>query len=189
MTEPTAPDAAQTDGVNAEPEQTPTEPQIDWKAEARKWEQRAKENRAKAAETVRTEVLQQISQALGLTDQPADPKALADELTAAKEAAADAQLEATVFRRAYNLGVNGDRLLDSLSFRQAVDDLPDEGFDQALEQLINQWADKDPSLRLGGRPNVSTGRPVENLRSGALPASDQAPLDVDAWIRRQAGIR
>jgi hypothetical protein len=184
MTEPTPPDAAQNDPV-VEPE--PTEPQIDWKAEARKWEQRAKENRTRAAETVRTEVLSQISQALGLADTPDDPQALAEQLSAAQEAVADAQLEYDVFKRAVAAGVDANRLLDSLSFRKAVDDLPDDGFEEALDKLIAQWADRDPSLR-AGRPAVST-RPVENLRSGALPASDQAPVDADAWIRRMAGIQ
>jgi hypothetical protein len=145
--------------------------------------------KAKAAEEARSQLLTQISQALGLEDTPNDPAVLTEQLAAAQEAVADAQLENHVFRRAYSLGVNGDKLLDSLTFRQAVDDLPDDGFNEALDQLISEWADRDPTVRLGGRPNLSTGRPVENLRSGALPASDQAPVDIDAWIRRQAGIQ
>ncbi len=162
----------------------PAEPQIDWKTEARKWEQRAKENRAKASETVRTEVLQQISQALGLTEAPADPKALADQLSTTQQAVADARLELDVYRRATGMGVNAAKLLDSMSFRSAVDELPDEGFDAALEKLITQWADKDPSLRASG---ASAGRrPVENLRSAALPEAQPTAIDVDAWIRNQA---
>jgi hypothetical protein len=144
--------------------------------------------KAKAAEEARSQLLTQISQALGLEDTPNDPAVLTEQLAAAQEAVADAQLENHVFRRAYSLGVNGDRLLDSLTFRKAVDDLPDDGFEEALDKLISEWADREPSLRLGGRPNLST-RPVENLRSGALPASDQAPVDADAWIRRMAGIQ
>lgn len=45
-TEPTEPTPAEPHG-NAEPA---PEPQVDWKAEARKWEQRAKENRGAADE-------------------------------------------------------------------------------------------------------------------------------------------
>lgn len=139
--------------------------------------------KAKAAEEARTELMQQISQALGLTDTPNDPAVLTEQLTAAQAAAADAQLESTVFRRAYSLGVNGDRLLDSLTFRQAVDDLPDEGFEEALAALINQWADKDPSLRTNGAQPTAGRRPVENLRSGALPASQTEAVDANQWLR------
>ncbi len=142
--------------------------------------------RSQAAENARNEVLQQIGEALGLTESVSDPKALADQLSTTQQAVANAQLELDVYKRASGMGVNAGKLLDSMSFRDAVDGLPDEGFEQALEQLINQWADKDPSLR-GGAPATTGRRPVENLRSGALPASGSGAFDADSWIRHQAG--
>lgn len=143
--------------------------------------------KAKAADEARTELLGQISQALGLQEAPADPAALADQLASTRLAEASARLELDVYRTAQRMGVDGERLLDSRRFADAVDALPDEGFDAALKQLITEWADKDPSLR-GGGPAPVGRRPVENLRSGALPAGNSVAFDPDAWIRQQAGV-
>ena len=39
------------------------------------------------------------------------------------------------------------------------------------------------------QPARGPGRPVEALRSGATPVGDEAPADVDSWIRRAVAAR
>ncbi len=146
--------------------------------------------KTKAAEDARAELMQQISTALGLQEAPADPAILADQLASTRLAEASTRLEYNVFRTALDMvGLAGaKRLLDSRSFADAVDELPDEDFDDALKALIEKRATEDPALSAGGAAAPAGRRPVENLRSGALPASDSGAFDPDSWIRRQAGI-
>jgi len=50
--------------------------------------------------------------------------------------------------------------------------------------------DADELLKLVKPPQQQTGtRPVANLQSGALPASEQQNLDIDGWIRDKARRR
>lgn len=51
--------------------------------------------------------------------------------------------------------------------------------------------DADELLKLVGSKPASSARPVPDLKSAALPAGEQQIMsgkDVDAWIRRQAGV-
>jgi len=141
--------------------------------------------KASAAEQARAEVLQQISRAIGLTEDVTDPEVLGEQLAATQLAEAGARLELDVFRTAVRLGVDADRLLDSRRFAEEVDALPAENFDQHLQTLITTWATRDPSLRAGGAA-ATPGRPVEALRSGALPAGEPATVDPNEWMRRRA---
>lgn len=140
-----------------------------------------------AAEQARAELMQQISQALGLSEPAADPEQLSEQLASTQLAEAAARTELDIFRTATRLGADAERLLDSRRFVQEVNDLPDEGFQQALEELIRKRLDVDPTLRVGAPP--ATTRPVETLRSGSAPAGGDVPIDPDTWLRRMRGPR
>ena len=99
-----------------------------------------------AAEEARTAVLKQIGEALGITDGTPDPAKLTEQLTRSQEDAVTAQIELQVLRTASRLGANADRLLDSLSFRDKVDELDPEKFGEQLEQLIADELKSNPSL-------------------------------------------
>lgn len=61
-----------------------------------------------------------------------------------------------------------------------------EEFAADAKKLAADLGPKDAS------PARTAGRPVADLKPGALPAGDQQQMtgsDVDAWIRRQAGVR
>jgi hypothetical protein len=125
-----------------------------------------------------------IRQALGIDQATEDPVALAQQH---QESAAIAQLELHVWRTAARLGADPEKLLDSRRFVEAVDDLPAEDFDTKLEELIKQWAGSNASTRAGGTgPALTRRQPVEALSPGALPASEPATVDMNAWMRGKA---
>ncbi len=119
--------------------------------------------------------LDNIKEALGLKEE-VDPAQLSQQLSQQQSLAADAALELDVYKRASNMGVKAGKLLDSMSFRKAVDELPDEDFEERLDELISQWADKDPSLRGSGPPAAAGRAPLEALRPGTLPSPPEPTL-------------
>lgn len=132
-----------------EPEQTTNDDKAtgttDWKAESRKWEQRARENKAAA------DRLAELEEASKTAEQKA-----ADRLAAAEKAATDA--EAKVMRRdvalEFRLGSEDAALLDTIT---------DEA---AMRSLAARLAPSDePATPRAPRPDPQQGRP-----SGA-PAS------------------
>jgi hypothetical protein len=149
----------------------------DWKAHAREWEKRAKDNAAatktavaKALEDAETAAMQKVAKALGLVkddEAEADPAKLMSrlqeqqgQLTAAQEQSIAAGIEATVLRTAYANGVDGDKLLDSRSFCDEVDGLDPSDpkkFQAALKGLITEAAKKDQRLALSGGAGKSGG--------------------------------
>lgn len=144
--------------------------------------------KSKAADQARTELMQQVSQALGLSEPAADPQQLSDQLASTQLAEAEARVELVVFRTAQRLGADADRLLDSRAFVEQVNDLPDEQFDTKLQELIRSRLESDPSLRSGGGGAPTTGsRPVEALRSGGAPAAGDTPADMNEWMRGRTG--
>ncbi|MGH3878056.1 MAG: hypothetical protein ACRDSK_13585 [Actinophytocola sp.] len=146
------------------------------------------------SETKYQGTLDAISKALGLKDDAPDPTKLTEQLTASQAEAAAAAIELQVYRTAQRLGANADRLLDSRSFVEEIDNLdvdPNESkaFTAAVEQQIKAAMERDSSLQ--ATPPASTpagnGRPVESLRPGAAPGESGQAADPDAWLRKMAG--
>lgn len=144
MTEPTPTPA---DIAPAEPAQVPVPDAVDetdWKAEARKWESRAKENKSAAERLAEIEEQQKT----------AEQKA-AERLAAAEKAASEA--EAKVLRRdiaiEHKLSAEDAALLDTIT---------DE---TALRSLAAR-------LAAAGEPGARTPRPDPNQgKTGTAPAS------------------
>lgn len=148
--------------------------------------------KATAAEQARGEIMQQISEALGLTEPAADPQELTDQLASTQLAEAAARAELDVYRTAVRLGADADRLLDSRQFVEQINDLPDEKFGEHLEALVQRRLKADPSLRqgAGGGSPADGQRPQERLtpvplEGDAKGAGDRT--DMNAWMRSRAG--
>lgn len=94
MSEP-APEA--TPNAPAQETQPPAKPETDWKAEAKKWEARAKENKTAADRLTALEESQKTEQ-----------QKLADRATAAEKAAADAQHDLMRLRVITETGLPAD---------------------------------------------------------------------------------
>lgn len=152
-----------TEPIDQEPaEGNEAEDRTDWKAEARKWETRAKQN-AEAAKRLA---------ALEEAQKTAEQKA-AEARAAAERERDEARIELLRYKVALAKGLPADlaaRLRGS------------------TEEELSK--DADELLKLVGKP-ASSARPVPDLKSAALPAGEQQIMsgkDVDAWIRRQAGV-
>ncbi len=104
--------------------------------------------KASAADTARNELAQQIGKALGLVkdDEPADPKALTDQLTAAQKSAADTARDFAIFKAATAAKADPQALLDSLTFRKAVEGI-DPSNTAALEAAINDAVSSNPRFK------------------------------------------
>lgn len=131
----------------------------DWKARAREWEKRAKENAAKAREL--------------------------DELKKSQMSELErAQAEAEENKRlAAQAQARGDRLM--VAIRKGLpQDLADRLVGSTVEELE---ADADKLLALIP-PNQNTGRPpAPDLRQGQR--GGQAPISGDAWLRQMAAAK
>lgn len=141
--------------------------------------------RQSAADEARNELLGQIGQALGFEQTPDDPAVLMEQVSAHQQDAASARLELDVWRRIARHGGDPEAVLDSMRFREAIDALDADGdWDAQADEAIKKWLADNPAMRRGQVPLASgTGRPVEALHSGALPASEAQRVDMNAWMR------
>lgn len=172
----------------------------DWKAHAREWEKRAKDNAAatktavaKAVDEAKSSLAQEIGKALGLVKEDAedtDPAKLLTRLqeqqgqiTDAQGDAIAARVEATVLRLAYSNGVDGDKLLDSRAFCEEIDGLDASDakqFRADLKRLITEAAKKDQRLALGGGAGRSGG---EQGGSSGEDKARKRPTSIGAAIK------
>lgn len=159
MTEPTPEpvESAQTD--------PPTEPDAtDWKAEARKWEERAKENRKAAAE-LEKQRLASMSEA---------EKAVAEAENRGRQSAAQqfaqrlARSDFLTAAARRNPTYDAAAILDDVNLARYVgeDGEPDsKAIEKAVERLIPQPSSEPerPSLDLGIRRTVQSGPSMNDL--------------------------
>lgn len=191
-TEPTEPD----DAPAQEPSKAegPKPAGTDWKALARKHEERAKENKkaadaATATQAATANQLEQISVLLGLKKgEEIDPEKLKEQLTGERDKAAaeatEARRELAVFKAADKAKANTSELLDSLSFRKAVAELDpaDKGFEGEVLALAKQAVKDNPTKfgRADAKPDKrSTTADAMNggKGTGPRPTSLHAALE------------
>ncbi|GAB3213313.1 hypothetical protein GCM10027294_43700 [Marinactinospora endophytica] len=169
------PEPTPTDMPKTQPPATP-EPQTFTADYVKQLRDEAAANRVKAkeaetareqAETERQATLDAIARALGLNEQePPDPEELARQLTAAQEATAarEAELrqlrvERAAERAARTHDADVDTLLDSRAFTTALAKLDpsDEGFADALDELVKTTVEANPKYKLAGQaPTTSS---------------------------------
>lgn len=135
--------------VPADPAKADT---TDWKAEARKWEQRAKDNKS-ASETATAQqqsTLDTIAKALGLKTDDADPAKLAAQLAAKDTEARQSKVELAVYRAASTHGADPAALLDSRGFLNSVNDLDPSGkdFNSKVSDAIKAAVEGNPKLKV-----------------------------------------
>jgi len=132
----------------------------DWKAEARKWETRAKRNGDAAKRLADLEEAQKT-----------EAQKLAESKAAAERERDTARSETARLRAALKHGIPDD-LVEMLG----------SGTTEDIDARAKTLGER---LKTG----ATTTRPVADLKPGALPAGAAAgtAFDADAWIRRQAG--
>lgn len=141
-TDPTTPTAEPT-APAAEPAQAPAKPEVDWKAEARKHEQRAKENAAKAKQF--DELLE---------SQKTEAQKLADRAAAAEKERDEARLEAVKFEVAQSKGLTAGQTKRLVGATR-------EELEADAEQLL-------ADLKQANRP----GGPADQGQRGTAPTAD-----------------
>lgn len=152
-----------------------------WKTQARENEKRAKANADKAKNYDAYEESQKTEQ-----------QKFADRAAAAEQRAAesDARYHRTLAAATYDLPVSMIDLLgtgteDEINTRA-------EAFAQAINERAEVIAAAQAQAAAQQQPRNGNGggfRPVESLRPGALPASDNRPNDPNAWIRHALGAK
>lgn len=152
-----------------------------WKQQSREQEKRAKANAAKAQQYDAYEESQKTEQ-----------QRLADQLAAAQQEARDAREDRFRLLAAaqYDLppsliGHLGGGSEDEITERA-------EAFAQAINERAEVIAAAQAQAAAQQQPRNGNGggfRPVESLRPGALPASDNRPNDANAWMRQALGRR
>lgn len=180
---PTPADVAAMIGRQAQPGQGEAQPaETDWKAEARKWEARSRQNHndLKQAKEQLNNFRSATAQALGLEQAPADPKALAAQLAEAQQAATDARRELAVHRLAAQHGADPAALADSASFLRAIRSL-DPADDDAIAAAIRQAVEAHPAYKT---------QPAQAPSAGWRDATAATPpvTDADAEALRILGF-
>ena len=139
-----------------EPQDDPPEPgkgedEPDWKAEARKWEKRAKQNSDAAAR------LQELEDA-----QKTEQEKLTEKLSATEKRAADAEL------RAARLEVATEKGLPKSSVKFLTGTTPEE-LEESADELLSLISPDDDE------PSGPSRRPRERLKPGASPDTEPEP--------------
>ena len=151
-----------TEEVEPQPEPDAPAQDTDWKAEARKWEQRAKANKDAAAR------LQEFEDA-----QKSEQEKLAEKLSVTEKRAVEAEL------RAARLEVATSKGLPMASVKFLTGNTPDE-LAASADELLGLLKQDDPE---------PSGRPRERLKGGASPADTEPGPDPNALAEQILGRR
>lgn len=151
----------------APPPQAAQPAETDWKAEAKKWEARAKENKGAADRLAQLE-----------ESQKTEAQKLADRATKAEQSAATATAEALRWRIAARNGISDE---DAEIFLTG-----------ATEEALTRQAERLVALRGTGQASAAVGpqgqrTPVEALRPGALPNPPEPTLADQIAAAEKAG--
>ncbi|MGL4831274.1 MAG: hypothetical protein ACRCWS_01650 [Propionibacteriaceae bacterium] len=139
MPEPTQPTPTLADLTPAAAQPEPQD-STDWKAEARKWETRAKANNTAKSEAEErlAKALEAIAQAAGV--KPATtPEHLAQQLAEAQQQNRQQAVHVAIMQKAATLGANPNALLNSLRFDRAIaalDPSDQAGIENAIQAEI-----------------------------------------------------
>lgn len=122
----------------------------DWKAQARKWEDRAKENKRAAetaAEKAREDALREFAQKLGLVEsdgaEAPTVESMAQKLADAEDRAAAAERKLAVVQAAPAARADVEMLLDSETFKRTLTTLdPADG--DSVTNAIKDFVSKNP---------------------------------------------
>jgi len=151
-----------TETVEPQPEPEGPAQDTDWKAEARKWEQRAKANKDAAAR------LQELEDA-----QKSEQEKLAEKLTVTEKRAVEAEL------RAARLEVATSKGLPMASVKFLTGNTPDE-LAASADELLGLLKQDEPE---------PSGRPKERLKGGASPADTEPGPDPNELAEAILGRR
>ena len=143
------PETEPTEEPTPEPDPEPAQ-EPDWKAEARKWEKRAKDNSDAAARLKELEDAQKTEQ-----------ERLTEQLEAERASARSNAVEAARYRAAMKHGLSDEDL-------EWLGDDPDQIEDRA-ERLAARLAATNPE------PPPTQRRPQEKLKPGAAPEAEPDP--------------
>lgn len=171
--------AAETPATDTAAPEQETESGTDWKAEARKWESRAKANKTAQDQ------LAALNKVLNPdTDEDAAPDvdALTAQLAERDKAVQQAKAETAIIRTAYKHGADPDALTDSRRFMDAVAELDpaSDDFSDALTTLIADTVKDHPHL--AARPRTT--------RSGNETGGGNNHIELDpAKLAEQAANR
>ena len=132
------PTPAQGEAEQTEPAAVPTPPEVDWKAKARDWEKRAKENKAAADKLAELE-----------ESQKSEAQKLADRLAAAEQRATQAEAKAERSRIAAEKGVPAELLVGDTA--EAL-----ESFADALVAFRGEAPKRPAAPPAAGQGNVGS---------------------------------
>ena len=150
MTDETSPVEEPTTDVEETSEPTDEQPDIDWKAEARKWESRAKKNKDAADRLAEYE-----------ESQKTETQKLADRLEAAESDSKTTKAELMRLRVAMKKG------LTEAQAKRLLGDSEEE-LEQDADELLASFASEAEERDVRRRPQ-------ERLRPGASPDAEPAP--------------
>jgi hypothetical protein len=167
----------------------------DWKAHARKWEQRAKEN----AESTKTAVekavkeaterqAQELAKALGLVKEddktPPDPTKLQSQVESLQAKYADKAAEAAIYQGASKYGADPDSLKDSRSFMAALKDLDPAASDYNAQvaKAIKKAVEDNPKHRASQAPARTSG----DFSGSTEKPKNQNSIEAQREARRKA---
>lgn len=143
----------------------PAQPETDWKAEARKWETRAKENSAAAARLAELESAQKT-----------EAEKAAERLAELERKAGDAEKTALRLDVALEKAPDGMPIAQVRKLARRLSGSTREELEADAAEL---FADFAPTAAV-----ADPRRPVESLKPGALPAGEPAEVDMNAHMRR-----